>query len=280
MINALSIDVEEHFQVHAFESLIDRRSWEEQTSRVEDNTRRILRLLGEHDTRATFFILGWVADRHPDLVAEIAAGGHEIAAHGYDHELVYRQTPDEFAADLQRSLEVITRAGGTDSVIGYRAPTFSITRESYWALDVLCDHGIRYDSSVFPIVAHDRYGVRDARRFAHLIRDDLWEFPVTTLRVAGSNWPIGGGGGYFRLMPLWLTRYGIRRAHAAGHPAVFYLHPWELDPEQPHIPRAPWLSRLRHYTNLAKTEARLKSLLDRFEFAPMREVFGRTMGIA
>ena len=280
MINALSIDVEEHFQVHAFESLIDRPRWEELPSRVEHNTHRILRLLEQHGTRATFFVLGWVADRHPNLVREIAAGGHEVAAHGYAHELVYRQTPAEFAGDLQKSLDAISGAAGSVDILGYRAPTFSITRESYWALDVLRDHGIRYDSSVFPIVAHDRYGVRNARRFAHLIREGLWELPVTTLRVAGSNWPIGGGGGYFRLLPLWLTCYGIRRANAQGHPGVFYLHPWELDPEQPHVPNAPWLSRLRHYTNLGKTEARLTALLDRFEFAPMREVFGRTLGIA
>jgi polysaccharide deacetylase family protein (PEP-CTERM system associated) len=272
MINALSVDVEEHFQVHAFEDVVDRSAWGEYASRVVPNTRHVLCLLNECDTRATFYILGWVAERYPNLVKEIASAGHEIAIHGYAHELIYRQNPDEFAHDLQRTIEVIRSADGGTALQGYRAPSFSITRESLWALDVLQECGIRYDSSIFPLFAHDRYGISDADRFAYRVRGGLWELPISTVRIAGRNWPVGGGG-YFRLLPLWVTRWAIRRINTEGHPSVFYFHPWELDPDQPRIPNAPLLSRLRHYINLDKTEGRIRALLEEFEFAPMREVF-------
>lgn len=272
--NALTIDVEEHFQVHAFETVIGRSAWERYPSRVVANTRRILRLLSEYSVHATFFVLGWVADRYPDLVKEVAMSGHEIATHGYWHELVYRQTPDEFAADLCHSLEAIGRAVGGLRLVGYRAPAFSITKQSLWALAILRDHGISYDSSIFPLAAHDRYGISNANRFANKMDSGLWEFPVSTVRLGKQNWPVAGGG-YFRLFPLWITSHAIRHLNAQKHPAVVYLHPWEFDPDQPHVPGAPLLSRFRHYVNIAKTESRLRALLSEFKFAPVREVFVR-----
>ncbi len=273
--NALTIDVEEHFQVHAFESVIARSAWDHYPSRVVANTRRILRLLAEYDLRATFFILGWIADRHPELVREIAAQGHEIATHGYWHELVYRQTPAEFAADLRQSIDAIARACGSQPV-GYRAPAFSITRQSLWALDIMRDHSLKYDSSIFPLTAHDRYGIRDANRFANQMHGGLWEFPVSTIRLGSQNWPVAGGG-YFRLFPLWLTQQAIRKLNEHGHPAVIYLHPWEFDPEQPRIPNAPWLSRFRHYVNIGKTESRLRTLLSQLQIGPMCSVFAHCL---
>lgn len=272
MLNALTIDVEEHFQVHAFETVIDRADWDRYPSRVVANTRRILRLLAEYNVRATFFVLGWVADRHPDLVEEIAAAGHEVGTHGYWHELIYRQTAAQFAADLSLSLHVIGRAASDVRLVGYRAPAFSITRQSLWALDILRDHGIQYDSSIFPLAAHDRYGIHDADRFANKVRDSLWEFPASTVRVGKRNLPVAGGG-YFRLFPLWVTRQAIRHINAEGYPAVIYLHPWEFDPDQPRVPNAPLSSRFRHYTNLDRTESRLRALLQKFKFGAMSEAF-------
>jgi polysaccharide deacetylase family protein (PEP-CTERM system associated) len=272
VINALTIDVEEHFQVHAFEKVINRSDWNSQPSRVVANTRRILQLLAHYDVRATFFVLGWVADRHPELVRELVTTGHEIATHGYWHELVYRQRPREFAADLRHSLETIGRAAGSLPVTGYRAPGFSITKQSLWALPVLRDHGIRYDSSIFPLVAHDRYGIHRAARFANKLDSGLWEFPVSTMALAKQNWPVAGGG-YLRLFPLGVTRYAIRQLNAQKQPAVVYLHPWEFDPQQPRVPDAPLFSRFRHYVNIAKTESRLKALLEEFRFGPISEVF-------
>ena len=272
VINALTIDVEEHFQVHAFETVIERSSWERQPSRVVSNTRRLLHLLAEYEVRATFFVLGWVAERYPALVREILTAGHEVATHGYWHELVYRQSPKEFAADLRQSLDALQLAGGVSTVAGYRAPGFSITNQSLWALPILRDHGIRYDSSIFPLVAHDRYGIRGAARFAHRVEGNLWEFPVSTITLARQNWPVAGGG-YFRLFPLSITRRAIRRLNAQGQPAVVYLHPWEIDPQQPRVSNAPLVSRFRHYVNIARTEGRLRALLGEFEFGPISEVF-------
>jgi polysaccharide deacetylase family protein (PEP-CTERM system associated) len=276
MLNALTIDVEEHFQVHAFETAIDRSDWDRYPSRVGVNTRRILRLLAEYDVHATFFVLGWVADRYPDLVEEITAAGHEVGTHGYWHELIYRQTPADFAADLSRSLQAIGRAVSDVRPVGYRAPAFSITRQSLWALDILREHGIKYDSSIFPLVAHDRYGIPDADRFANKVRDSLWEFPVSTVRLGRRNLPVAGGG-YFRLFPLWVPRQAIRHINVEGHPAIVYLHPWEFDPEQPRVFNAPLSSRFRHYVNLSRTESRLRALLQEFAFAPMCEVFASVL---
>ncbi len=270
-MNALSIDVEDYFQVHAFEKVIRRADWDKYAPRVVQNTRRVLSILSDCDTRATFFILGWIAERFPALVQEIVSAGHEIATHGYAHELIYRQTPAEFEADLEKSLSAIQRAVSVP-VWGFRAPAFSITKQSLWALDILKKNGLRYDSSIFPLAAHDRYGIPDAQRFAHRTEVGLWEFPVSTLRLARWNLPVAGGG-YFRLYPAWLTRFAIRRINAGGNPAVVYLHPWEFDPEQPRVENASALSKFRHYVNLDRTESRLRRLLKEFRFAPLREVF-------
>ena len=283
MLNALTIDVEEYFHAHAYERVIERSSWDRLPSRVAGNTRRVLSILREHDTRATFFVLGWVAERHPELVREIAAGGHELATHGHAHERLYRQTREQFTADLERAMDALRAAAGTDQpILGYRAPAFSLTDDSRWALDVLREHGFRYDSSLLPLAnghgSHEsalrggkRYGISGAARFAARL-DDLWEFPVSTVSFGGRNWSVAGGG-LFRLLPLWVNRRMIDRINAEGQPAIVYLHPWEFDPDEPEVPGAPTLARLRHRVNLDKTEGRLRRLLGERRFAPVREVF-------
>jgi polysaccharide deacetylase family protein (PEP-CTERM system associated) len=284
MQNALSFDIEEYFQVHAFETVVNRSDWGSYPARVVENTQRILRLLAAHDVKATFFILGWVAERFPELVREIAGQGHEIASHGYGHELIYRQSQEEFVVDLERSLVLLSQAlqdsalpAEQKRILGYRAPSFSITRQSLWALDVIQSYGLCYDSSIFPLVAHDRYGISNARRFASEIQAGLWEFPVSTVQLVGRNWPVAGGG-YFRLFPLSLTRKAIQHINREGYPAVIYLHPWEFDPEQPRIKQAGLVSKFRHYLNLKKTEERLAVLLQEFSFGPMRSVFADCLG--
>lgn len=274
MVNALTIDVEEHFQVHAFETVIARSSWDRYPSRVVPNTERVLDILREYKVRATFFVLGWVADRYPQLVERIAVEEHEIATHGYWHELVYRQTPELFRADLCRSIDAIGKAIDREALAGYRAPAFSITEQSLWALDVLYEQGMCYDSSIFPLAMHDRYGIGGANRFANKVHKNLWEFPVSTVRLVNQNVPVAGGG-YFRLFPQWITQTAIRHLNAQAQPAVVYLHPWEFDPEQPRVAGAPLLSRFRHYVNLGRTESRLRSLLETFRFAPIQDVFAR-----
>ena len=277
MRNALTIDVEEHFQVHNLEAGVQRSSWDRQESRVEANVRRVLDLLDRHRVKATFFVLGWVAERRPRLVGEIATRGHEVACHGYEHRLVYTQTREEFAEDLKRSLgvlgEALSTAPGQDhgAICGYRAPSFSITRAVPWALDVIREAGLRYDSSIMPATGHHRYGIGDAPRFAHTLSNGLVECPVATIRLGGRNWPAAGGG-YFRLLPLAFTRWALRRINRDGQPAVVYLHPWEFDPEQPRIPGpSAWL-RFRNYVNLEQTAPRLERLMQEFAFAPLREV--------
>ncbi len=276
MLNALSFDIEDYFQVEAFKLIVSRADWHNYSSRVTSNTRRIINLLREYNTRATFFILGWVAERFPALVEEIAAEGHEIATHGYWHELVYRQTPEEFACDLEQSLQAINRVLGDFTVIGYRAPTFSITEKSLWALDILQKYGIKYDSSIFPVSIHDNYGISQANRFASRLKEDLWEFPVSTLKLSKHNLPVAGGG-YFRLFPLNVTRWAINRINNEGQPALIYLHPWEFDPEQPRFTNASRLSRFRHYLNLEKTENRLRALLQEFKFDAIDKVFANQL---
>lgn len=290
MLNALTIDVEEYFQAHAYERVIARGDWGRYPSRVVENTRRVLRLLAAEGTHATFFVLGWVAERHPALVQEILAGGHELGTHGYAHQLVYRQTPAEFAADLERSLGAIRgAAGGDGAVFGYRAPAFSLTDDSLWALDILRAQGLRYDSSIYPLApgaaprssalrGGKRFGVGGASRFAARMKD-VWEFPLSTVRLGGRHWPVAGGG-YFRLLPLWVTRQAIRRINREGAPAIVYLHPWELDPEEPPVPGVSALSHFRHRVNINKTEGRLHALLRELRFAPLREVFASQLGHA
>jgi len=278
--NALTIDVEEYFQAHAYAKVIDPADWERIPGRVIANVRRLLALLAAHSTRATFFVLGWVADRHPELVREIVAAGHEVGSHGYAHRLLHRQSPDEFAADLARSLAVLRGAlGDAGAPLGYRAPGFSLTSRTLWALDILRAQGVRYDSSLQPVLTRRRNGAYGASRFATRLDAGLWEFPVSTVRLAGYNCPVAGGA-YFRLLPLWVTRRAIDRINAEGRPAVVYLHPWELDPAEPDVPQAAFHARLRHRLNLGKTEGRLRRLLGAREFGPLREVFAAELGQA
>lgn len=270
--NAMTIDVEDYFHVSNFEHTVDRASWDARESRVEANTDRLLELFDGAGVRATFFVLAWVAERAPALVRRISAAGHEVASHGYAHRLVYDQTPDAFRADVRVAKRMLEDATG-QKVDGYRAPSFSVTERSLWALDVLIDEGYTYDSSIFPI-HHDRYGIPGAERHAGIVRrpgGTIVEVPASTVRVAGMNLPIGGGG-YFRLLPYQWTRWGMRRVNATeAAPAVFYLHPWEIDPGQPRLP-ASWLGRFRHYRNLHETEARLGRLLRDFPFGTMRSL--------
>jgi len=270
LMHCLTFDVEEHFQVSAFESPMRRRHWDQFGSRVERNTERILDLLGKRDLRATFFVLGWVAERHPDLIRRIARGGHEVASHGYAHELITTQTPAQFREDVRRAKRTLEDLIG-EPILGYRAPSFTITSETIWALPILVEEGHRYDSSVFPIF-HDRYGLPGANPWCHRVETDarpLWEVPPSTVRIAGIQLPVAGGG-YFRLYPFRLLHWLLTRVEATGHPLVMYLHPWELDPEQPKM-SGPLLSRFRHYVNLHKTEDRLVRLLQGSCFGPIRE---------
>lgn len=271
VVNAMTIDVEDYFQVSAFDRIISRSEWSSLESRVCRNTDRLLEIFDEFGVRGTFFILGWVADRFPDLVRRIAGAGHEIASHGYEHRLVFDGTPESFRADVRRAKVAIETASGR-SVLGYRAPSYSITRDSLWAIDVLIEEGYLYDASIYP-VRHDRYGIPDAPRYLHRItrpHGGIWELPGSTVRYAGANLPIGGGG-YFRMLPYRWTSRGIRHVNVVeGKPAVFYLHPWEIDSEQPRF-RAPLLTRLRHYRNLHQTESRLRRLLGEFAFGSLLE---------
>jgi len=273
MLNALTVDVEEYFHVHAFEKVIRRENWEKYESRVEANTLKIINILEKTGKRATFFILGWVAERHPGLVRRIRDEGHEIATHGYGHWLVYELTPEQFRHDLLRSLDIIQNIIG-EKVLGFRAPSFSITKQSLWALDILQDCGLKYDSSIYPArpLIHNRYGFPGAPVAPHLIRPGLWEFPMTIVHWLGMNLPIGGGG-WFRHYPYLITRWGLSKANAEARPSIVYLHPWELDPEQPRIKCSLWRQFL-HYRNLDETERRLKKLYQEFSFAPVREVLG------
>jgi polysaccharide deacetylase family protein (PEP-CTERM system associated) len=280
VVNVMTIDVEDYFHVSNFEAVVTRSSWAARESRVERNTDRLLQTFADADTTATFFVLGWIAERFPHLVTRIVAMGHEIASHGYAHRLVYDQTPGAFREDVRRAKALIEEASGRP-VEGYRAPSFSVTSRSLWALDVLIEEGHTYDSSVYPI-RHDRYGIPDAPRHPYVVRRPsgaLLEIPASTARLGGLNLPIGGGG-YFRLLPYQWTRWGIAQVNRTEQrPAVFYLHPWEIDPEQPRLP-AGRIAQFRHYRNLHRTEARLQRLLREFRFAPMRTLVDRYGAVA
>jgi polysaccharide deacetylase family protein (PEP-CTERM system associated) len=272
--NAMTVDVEDYFHVTAFDRIVSRDDWPKYESRVCGNTERLLSCFEEAGVRATFFVLGWVAERHPELVRRIAAGGHEIGSHGFSHRLVYQQTPQAFREDVRRARSAISSEAGVP-VLGYRAPTFSVTSRSLWALDVLLEEGHAYDASVFP-VHHDRYGIPSSPRHFHQITrvaGTLWECPPSTVRVAGVNLPVAGGG-YFRLLPYAWTRWGISQINRREHrPAVFYVHPWEIDSGQPRL-GVSGFGAMRHYASLGKTEGRLKRLLGEFEWAPLGEVLG------
>jgi polysaccharide deacetylase family protein (PEP-CTERM system associated) len=269
--NALSIDLEEWFCGHILEHGLSRKNWDRQELRVVGVTRLLLKILQRHRTKATFFILGWLAEREPELVNEIEALGHEIGTHGYSHTSLTKMTADEFEADLTKALKV-TRKYIRGEILGFRAPHFTITKKTMWALDILVRHGIKYDSSVFPIGLHPDYGISDAQLDIYRITPDIIEVPLSTVSVLGVRIPCGGGG-YFRLYPYRLTKSLLDRCNRKGRPVVFYLHPWELDPHQPRL-KLPYLSRFRHYNNLDKTSYRLNRLLEDFEFTTIREVLG------
>ena len=264
--NAMSIDVEDYFHVSVFDGLVPLGDWDRMESRVYANTMRMLEIFDEFKTRSTFFVLGWVGERHPALVETIARLGHEVASHGYAHRLIYDQTPAAFREDVRRAKGILEAASG-QRVAGYRAPSYSITARSLWALDILVEEGYEYDSSIFPI-RHDRYGIPVSAREPYRIgrdKGDLIEVPGSTTRLGPMNLPVAGGG-YFRLLPYWWTRWGIDRVNRLeNRPAVFYLHPWEIDPDQPRL-RAGRLGSFRHYRNLGQTEARLRQLLTDFRF--------------
>jgi polysaccharide deacetylase family protein (PEP-CTERM system associated) len=270
--NIFTVDVEDYFQVSAFERHISRAAWDQYPCRVAANTRRLLQLLERYQVRATFFILGWVASRFPQVVKEIHRNGHEVASHGYWHRLVYEQTSEEFRSDLRWSRDVLEQIVGVP-VTAYRAPSFSITKRSLWALEILVEEGFTVDSSIFPVY-HDRYGIPDAKPHAHEISTSagpIWEVPPSVARVANINVPVGGG--YFRLYPWALTRACLRRVNErARQPFMFYVHPWEIDPEQPRMGVGSRTARFRHYVNLEKTEQKLERLLQDFSFATVRDI--------
>ncbi len=273
ILNAFSVDVEDYFQVAALAPAVSRESWPLRASRVERNTDRLLELLAERGIHGTFFVLGWIAERHAALVKRIAAAGHEIASHGFSHQLIYAQSQEEFREETARSKRTLEDLTGA-AVAGYRAASFSITRRSLWALDVLIDLGFRYDSSIFPI-RHDRYGMPGASPEPGLLTAPsgrtLVEFPMSAASFLGVKVPVSGGG-YFRLLPYAVTRRGLSQINdVCNRPFTFYLHPWEIDPDQPRV-KVGWLSRFRHYTNLNRCEPRLQRLLGEFRFGTMCEV--------
>lgn len=269
MYNAMTIDVEDYFMVSAFSDVVRFEDWPGYESRVERNTRVFLNLFEKHGVRATFFILGWIAERHPGLVRDIQQAGHEIASHGYNHRCIFDITPAEFREDLRRSKAILEDIAGAP-VIGFRAASYSIIRQTLWALDILIEEGFAYDSSIFPIL-HDRYGLVDAERFPHVIKREggsITEFPPSTYRVLGQNIPVAGGG-YLRLLPLKLTKAAVRSINEKERNiAILYLHPWEIDTEQPRL-NGRWLSRFRHYINLDSTLPKLKGFLSEFSFTPL-----------
>ncbi len=275
IVNGLSVDVEDWFQVGAFEDVIDRADWDGLALRVERNVDQILALFAEAGAKGTFFTLGWVAERNPALIRRIAEQGHEIASHGYDHARVFTFTADEFAADIAKAQAILEDASG-QAITGYRAPSFSIDPRTPWAFDVLAEAGYKYSSSVAPIV-HDHYGWREAPRFAFkpIQGSDLIEIPVTTAMVGGRRLAAGGGG-FFRVLPYAFSRWAIRQVNRdEGRPAIFYFHPWEVDPDQPRVEDASIRSRIRHYTNLDKMAGKLADLVSDFNFGRMDEIAAR-----
>jgi len=270
--NAMTVDVEDYFQVQAFAARVDRQQWQAYPSRVRANTDRVLDIFGQAGVSATFFTLGWVGERHPDLLRRIVEQGHEVASHGYSHVPVHAQAVEEFRSDVRHTKRLLEDITGK-AVKGYRAASFSIGAKTLWALDVLAEEGYAYSSSIFPVV-HDFYGMPSAPRFAfHPKRDDFLEVPLTTIAAFGHNLPCSGGG-YFRLAPYAFSRWALRQVNKRDRqPCVFYFHPWEIDPEQPRIEGASVKSRFRHYLNLHRMEARLRRLLTDFRWARMDEVF-------
>jgi polysaccharide deacetylase family protein (PEP-CTERM system associated) len=270
LMNVISVDVEDYFHAETFADIVQRSDWDSYASRVENNTQRLLDLFARLDVETTFFVLGWVAERFPKLVRDIASAGHEVGCHSYWHRLIYNLHPKDFREDTYRAKQMIEQAAGVQ-IYGYRAPTYSIVMSSLWATDILAALGFTYDSSIFP-THHDRYGIPSAPRFPFVINTasgPLIEYPIATFRLWGDlNFPFGGGG-YLRLLPWWYNQLGWRRAEAEGIPAIAYIHPWEIDAQQPRL-KGRLKARLRHYTNLGKAYGRLEKMLQRGNFTSFR----------
>jgi len=273
IVNALTIDVEDYFQVSAFAPHIERSEWETRDCRVERNVDMILSLLESKGARATFFTLGWIAERYPQLVRRIVASGHELASHGFGHDRANEQAEPLFLADIKLAKVILEDVSGVE-VKGYRAPSFSINEKNPWAFDCIARAGYLYSSSVYPI-RHDHYGMPDSPRFSYEVRPGLLEVPVTTMRLFKRNWPAGGGG-YFRLAPYAVSRWLLRRVNGSdGKSAIFYFHPWEIDPDQPRVKGIGAKTRFRHYLNIARTERRLRRLLTDFRWSRVDDIFLR-----
>jgi len=274
MINILTIDVEDYFQVENFKKVIRFSDWGGYELRAVRNTEKILDILANKNVKATFFVLGWLAERAPQLVKKIHQAGHEIASHGYAHNMVCAQTPDEFRQDLRKAKKILEDII-QEPVLGYRAPTYSITKDSLWALDILREEGLKYDSSLFP-ARRAKGGFAQAGRYPYKIyngQDFIWEFPISTVRILNKTIAFSGGG-YFRLFPYKFIKSSIESVNKEGHPAIIYIHPWELDPQQPRI-KADFIGRFKHYVNISKTEGKFKRLLDDFKFGMVREFLGK-----
>lgn len=274
--HAMTVDVEDYYHVAAFAKVIKPGEWDQWPSRVEANTDKLLQLFDDANIKITFFILGWVAEHYPELVKRIRTQGHEIASHGYSHQLIYRQTPDVFRAETIKSKQILEDLGQAP-VIGYRAASYSITRKSLWALDILAELGFSWDSSIFP-TRHDNYGIPGSPEEPYTITSSsgaqLTEFPLTTAKVLGQSVPAAGGG-YFRQYPYALSRWLFERASLGqSKPQIFYLHPWEIDPDQPRVPNASWFSNFRHYTNLKRCLPRLERMISDFEFGTISQSLG------
>ena len=273
IINGMSVDVEDYFQVSNFETLAPLNEWDKWELRVENNTNRILDIFAKFNIKATFFILGWVAEKVPSIVKTIASQGHEIASHGYHHQLVYNLSDEKFIDDITKTKKILEQISGQE-VTGYRAPSYSITRQSFWALSALYDAGYRYDSSIFPI-HHHRYGIPEFCRFPTTINlgNDkiIKEFPISTIKLFNKNFPVGGGA-YARLFPLYFTLKALNSINKKeNQPFIFYFHPWEIDPNQPKM-ECGLFTRLRHYGNLSKMENKLKKICEKFNFSPLKEL--------
>jgi polysaccharide deacetylase family protein (PEP-CTERM system associated) len=266
--NYLTIDVEDYYQVAAFEKVIRPDQWDNYESRVEHNTNIILGILGKRNIKATFFIVGWIAEKHPEIVRRISNQGHEIGCHSYRHKKIYDLTPEFFKTETQKAKLLLESITGSP-VKGYRAPSYSITKKTLWALNILIELGFKYDSSIFPI-HHDNYGIPDAHRFPCILESHgIMEYPISTIKILGRNLPVSGGG-YFRLLPYALTKAALTHINnKEKQPFIFYVHPWEIDPNQPRIKHAGVLSRFRHYVNLSTTQKKLERLLDDFQFQPL-----------
>ena len=272
MLNAITIDLEDYYQVTAFDHIIDRQNWDNMESRIQQNLEKVLSILDDYKVKATFFVLGWIAERHPVLIRTIFNEGHEVASHGYDHIMINHHSKESFKEDIKKTKHILEDITGC-KVKGYRAPTFSINNSSIWALNILSESGHVYDSSIFPI-KHDRYGMPHAKRFPHIIEMNgcgIKEFPPSTIRIFDWNFPIAGGG-YLRLFPLKLIEWGIKRINdIEKQPAIIYMHPWEFDPAQPRMPVSR-LSRFRHYVNLDSTENKLRHLIKNFKFTTLSKL--------